>query len=119
MQLEGKSAIITGAASGIGKCIALVYADAGCNVAIADLNKQAADATAAEINARGGGNAIGVAMDVTNEDAVNAGVAATVEALAASICSSAMLASRSCIRSKTFHSPSGRRCWPSISMGHS
>ena len=50
MKLQGKSAIVTGAASGIGKDIALVYAREGANVAIADLNKEAADATAAEID---------------------------------------------------------------------
>ena len=80
MKLQGKSAIITGAASGIGKDIALVYAAAGCNVAIADLNAEAAGATAMETSARGGGQAIGIAMDVANEDAVAAGVAATVKA---------------------------------------
>ena len=79
MQLQGKSALVTGAASGIGKEIALAYAREGAKVAIADLNKQAADAAAAEINAAGG-KAIGVAMDVANEDAVNAGVAAMVAA---------------------------------------
>jgi len=80
MKLQGKSAIITGAASGIGKDIAIVYAGEGCNVAIADLNKDAADATAKEIRAKGGGQAIGIAMDVVSEEAVNAGVAAVVEA---------------------------------------
>jgi 3-hydroxybutyrate dehydrogenase len=80
MKLQGKSAIITGAASGIGKDIALVYAREGCNVAIADLNKDAADATAKEIRSGGGGQAIGIAMDVASEDAVNAGVAAAVKA---------------------------------------
>jgi 3-hydroxybutyrate dehydrogenase len=80
MKLQGKSAIITGAASGIGKDIALVYAAEGCNVAIADLNKEAADAAAKEIAARGGGQAIGIAMDVANEDAVNDGVATAVKA---------------------------------------
>jgi len=80
MNLQGKSAVITGAASGIGKDIALVYAAAGCNVAIADLSKKAADTTAREISARGGGKAIGVAMDVSDEAAVDAGVAATIEA---------------------------------------
>ena len=79
MKLQGKSAIITGAASGIGKDIALVYAREGCNVAIADLNKEAADATAKQIRSNGG-QAIGVAMDVASEDAVDAGVAAVVEA---------------------------------------
>jgi len=79
MQLQGKSALVTGAASGIGKEIALTYAREGARVAIADLNKQAADAAAAEIKAAGG-KAIGVAMDVANEEAVNAGVAAMVAA---------------------------------------
>jgi 3-hydroxybutyrate dehydrogenase len=79
MQLQGKSALVTGAASGIGKEIALIYAREGAKVAIADLNKGAADATAAEIN-KAGGRAIGVAMDVVDEAAVNAGVAAVVAA---------------------------------------
>ena len=76
MRLKDKSAIITGAASGIGKDIALVFAREGAKVAIADLNRDAAEATAAEIRASGG-NAIGVAMDVTDEKVVNDGVAAT------------------------------------------
>jgi 3-hydroxybutyrate dehydrogenase len=79
MKLKGRSAIVTGAASGIGKEIALTFAREGAKVAIADLNKAAADATAAEIGA-GGGQAVGVAMDVCNEEAVNAGVAAAVAA---------------------------------------
>jgi len=79
MRLKDKSAIITGAASGIGKDIALVFAQEGAKIAIADLNKEAADATASEIRGAGG-TAIGVAMDVTDEKAVNDGVAATVAA---------------------------------------
>jgi 3-hydroxybutyrate dehydrogenase len=79
MKLDGRSAIITGAASGIGKEIALLYAREGASVAIADMNKAVADATANEIRASGG-QAIGVMMDVTDEQAVNAGVAATVAA---------------------------------------
>jgi 3-hydroxybutyrate dehydrogenase len=78
-RLEGKSAIVTGAASGIGREIARIYAREGAQVAIADLNTEAANATAAEIRAAGG-QAIGVTMDVTNEEAVNAGVAATIAA---------------------------------------
>jgi 3-hydroxybutyrate dehydrogenase len=79
MKLEDKSAIVTGAASGIGKDIARVYAREGAKVAIADLNKDAAEATANEIRASGG-QAIGIAMDVTDEKAVNEGVAAVVAA---------------------------------------
>ena len=79
MKLKDKVAIVTGAASGLGRAIAMLYAKEGAKVAIADLNKQAADAVAGEIKAAGG-QAIGVAMDVTSEDDVNNGVAATVAA---------------------------------------
>src|SRR5208337_523385 len=79
MRLKDKSAIITGAASGIGKDIALLFAREGAKVAVADLNKQAADATAKEITAAGG-RAIGVAMDVSSEQAVNDGVTEVVAA---------------------------------------
>jgi 3-hydroxybutyrate dehydrogenase len=80
MDLNGKICIITGAASGIGKAIALRYANAGAKVAIADLNGTAAIATANEISAVKPGAAMGLAMDVTDEDQVNAGIAAVVEA---------------------------------------
>jgi 3-hydroxybutyrate dehydrogenase len=53
MRLMDKVAIITGAASGIGKDIAIVFAREGAKVAIADLNQKAADATAREIDAGG------------------------------------------------------------------
>jgi 3-hydroxybutyrate dehydrogenase len=79
MKLKDKSAIVTGAASGIGKDIALVFAREGAKVAIADLSLDAANAAASEIRA-GGGQAIGVAMDVTSEQQVNDGVAAVADA---------------------------------------
>jgi 3-oxoacyl-[acyl-carrier protein] reductase len=79
MKLKDKCAIVTGAASGIGKEIAFTYAREGAKVAIADLNKAASEATANEIH-RAGGQAIAVAMDVTDEQAVNSGVAAVVAA---------------------------------------
>jgi 3-hydroxybutyrate dehydrogenase len=78
-RLEGKSAIVTGAASGIGREIARIYAREGAHVAVADLNVDAANVAAAEIRAAGG-KAIAVAMDVTSEEGVAAGVAATVAA---------------------------------------
>jgi 3-hydroxybutyrate dehydrogenase len=74
MKLDGKCAIVTGSASGIGRQIAFTYAREGAKVVIADLNLDAANATAAEIRAAGG-ESLGIAMDVTNEDQVNAGVA--------------------------------------------
>src|ERR1039457_954801 len=77
-RLEGKVAFITGAASGIGKEIALEFAREGAKIAIADLNKRAADATAAEIETAGG-RAIGVAVDVTDEAQVEAAVQASIK----------------------------------------
>ena len=71
--LNGKAAVVTGAASGIGKEIALTLAAQGAAVAIADLNLDGAQAVAEQIRASGG-KAMGVAMDVTNEEAVNRGI---------------------------------------------
>ena len=79
MKLQDKVCIVTGAASGIGKEIALTYSREGGKVVIADLNKAAAQAVADEIVA-GGGTAMAVAMDVTNEEQVNAAVAEVVAA---------------------------------------
>ncbi|WP_133137805.1 3-hydroxybutyrate dehydrogenase [Legionella rowbothamii] len=78
MRLKNKVAIITGAASGIGKEIALVYAKEGAKVAIADLNLDQAHLAAEEIKSKGG-QAMAVAMNVTDENEVNQGVDAVVE----------------------------------------
>jgi len=78
-RLEGKVAFITGAASGIGREIAAEFAREGANIAIADLNKQAAETAAAEIG-KAGGKAIGVAVDVTDEAQVDAAVGAAIKA---------------------------------------
>jgi len=79
MKMQDKIAIVTGSASGIGKEIAIVYAREGAKVAIADMNKDAAEATAAELRGTGA-QAMSLAMDVTDEAAVNAGVAEVVKA---------------------------------------
>ncbi|NYT79096.1 3-hydroxybutyrate dehydrogenase [Alcaligenaceae bacterium] len=79
MKMQDKVAIITGSAAGIGKEIAITYAREGAKVVIADMNKAAAEATAQELR-DGGGQAMSVAMDVTDEAAVNAGVAEVVKA---------------------------------------
>lgn len=76
-RFDGKVAIITGAASGIGKEIALRFAAEGAIPVIADLNLDAAEATAAEIRAKWG-DAFAVAMNVTDEAQVDKGVADVV-----------------------------------------
>jgi 3-hydroxybutyrate dehydrogenase len=79
MKLKDKVCIVTGAASGIGKEIALTYAREGGKVVIADLNLDAAKAAADDI-IKTGGTAMAVAMDVTSEAQVNAAVAAVMAA---------------------------------------
>lgn len=79
MKMQDKIAIVTGSAAGIGKEIAITYAREGAKVVIADMNKDAAEATAVELRGTGA-QAMSVAMDVTSEDQVNAGVAEVVKA---------------------------------------
>jgi 3-hydroxybutyrate dehydrogenase len=76
MRLDGKVAIVTGAASGIGHGIAKRYVAAGGRVVIADIKLDLAEKAARELG--GTDKAIAVEMDVTNEDAVNRGVAQAV-----------------------------------------
>ena len=74
MNMQDKVAVVTGAASGIGKEIAKTYFDHGAKVVIADLNLDAAQAVAREFDPAGS-RALAVAMDVTNEEQVDAGIA--------------------------------------------
>ena len=78
--LEGRVAYITGAASGIGRHIAEVYADAGAAIAIADLKQDAAEKAARELGAKGA-RALALEVDVTNEKAVDDSIARTVAEL--------------------------------------
>jgi 3-hydroxybutyrate dehydrogenase len=76
MNLDGKVAIVTGAASGIGYAIARRYVQAGGRVVIADIKMDQAEKAARELG--GPDKIIAIEMDVTSEEAVNAGVAKTV-----------------------------------------
>jgi 3-hydroxybutyrate dehydrogenase len=80
MKLDNKIAVVTGAASGIGRGIADRFAAEGAKVAIADLNPDNAKAAADEINALHPGSAMSIAMDVSDEAQVNAGIAAVAAA---------------------------------------
>ena len=77
--LDGKSALITGAGSGIGRAAALAFVREGAWVAAADRNLDAAKATVAAIEAIGG-EAVAIACDVTDDAQVAAMVAAAVNA---------------------------------------
>ncbi|MEM5342821.1 3-hydroxybutyrate dehydrogenase [Paraburkholderia azotifigens] len=80
MSLQNKVALVTGAASGIGEQCARKLASLGAAVVIADLNLDNAQKVASSI-VEAGGKAIAVAMDVTNEEAVNAGIERAVKEL--------------------------------------
>ena len=76
MRLEGKTALVTGAGSGIGQCIAETYAREGAWVALADVNLEAAKSAALTI----GNNAIAVRCDVTKRADIDAAINETLSA---------------------------------------
>ena len=78
MRLQDKSAVITGAASGIGRAIALKFVHEGAAVMAADLDGKAAMSLADEIEADGG-SAIGIGADITKRAEIDVMVAAAIE----------------------------------------
>lgn len=78
MRLDGKTAIVVGAANGIGRATALAFAAAGAGVACADVEAAGAKTTAADIE-RAGGQALAINLDVTDGAGCRAAVAWTVE----------------------------------------
>ena len=67
MKLKDKVAVVTGAASGMGKAIAILYAKEGAKVVVSDINEEAANGTVEEIKS-GGGDAIAILANVANEE---------------------------------------------------
>ncbi|HJV74088.1 MAG TPA: 2-hydroxycyclohexanecarboxyl-CoA dehydrogenase [Noviherbaspirillum sp.] len=78
--IKGKVAIVTGGAGGIGSAICRRFAEEGANVAVFDINKEAAESVAAAIRSNGG-SARSFSVDLTSQESVNAAVAAAEKEL--------------------------------------
>jgi len=79
MRLKYKVAVVTGAGSGIGKAIALKFAQEGAKVVIADIDLDTANLTVKEIQ-ENGQEAMAIAMDVTNEEQVDSAINEAISA---------------------------------------
>ncbi|WP_456274679.1 SDR family oxidoreductase [Bacillus sp. AK031] len=78
MRLENKVAVVTGAASGMGKAIAVLYAKEGAKVVVSDINQEAANAAVEEIKASGG-EAVAVLANVAKEEDIHNLIDKTIE----------------------------------------
>jgi 3-oxoacyl-[acyl-carrier protein] reductase len=81
MRLKDKVALITGGGQGIGRTIAETYAKEGCKLALWDVNEETVKKTAAELKAQYKVETFGAKVDVTNGEAVEAGMKAVVDSL--------------------------------------
>ncbi len=77
--LDGQVTVVTGAAAGIGRAIALTFAEAGSAIVVTDIKQAGAEAVAQDIRARGG-KAIGMACNVTKEEHLAAAADAAMKA---------------------------------------
>jgi sorbitol-6-phosphate 2-dehydrogenase len=80
LNLEGKVAIVTGGACGLGRAICMGLAEVGAKVVVADINEEGAKQAAADLESKFGGNHIATATDVTSKASVDAMVQATLDA---------------------------------------
>lgn len=76
-RLNGKVAIVTGSAHGIGRASAMIMAREGATICVADLNGDGASSVVCEIN-KAGGQAIAFEVDIGIEEQIDAMVVATV-----------------------------------------
>ena len=80
LNLDGKIAIVTGGACGLGRAICTGLAEVGASVVIADINEEEATKVIADLKAKFGSNHIALATDVTSKVSVDAMVQATLDA---------------------------------------
>ena len=80
-RFDGRIAVVTGAARGIGFGTATRFAEEGASVAIIDLDESAAAEAAAKLPLTDGAKAVGIGADVSNGESVDAAVARVVEEL--------------------------------------
>ena len=85
LQLNGKRALVTGGSRGIGKAIARVLAQEGCDVALLARNREPLESAAREIAGASGRTVIGVCASTTSDEQVKAAVAAAVQQLGGTI----------------------------------
>src|SRR3990172_9528836 len=82
LKFDGKTAVVTGAASGMGKATAIAFANAGANVVLADVAAKAGRETA-ELILRAGGSALFQTTDVSSEAEVASLAESTIKAFGA------------------------------------